>query len=202
MSCRLKGIVISVLCVAACLPATAENSLTQILQPPIPASRPANTSVDPLGRETPSGTVFGFLQAAQSGNYSTAAQYLQMTPARRQSEGAQMASKLKVVMDRAFTGNLREISTQPDGTAQEGVPMIRQKLGTMASGDVEADLELVRVNDPAVGKIWLISSDTLAKVPELYDQVEARRVESRLPSALVKHQFAGMTLWQWLALLV
>ena len=80
--------------------------------------------------------------------------------------------------------------------------MGRQKLGAMASGDAEVDLELVHVSDPGSGKIWLISSDTLAKVPELYDQVEARQVESRLPSVLVKHQFAGMTLWQWLALLV
>ncbi len=72
----------------------------------------------------------------------------------------------------------------------------------MSSGDVEAELELVRVNDPSAGKIWLISSDTLAKVPELYDQVEARRVETRLPRWTVKHQLAGMPLWQWFALLL
>src|SRR4030088_1521688 len=202
MSSCLKGIVISVLCAAACLPARAQNSLNQMLQPPSTASHSSNTATDPLGRETPSGTVFGSLQAAQSGNNSTAAQYLQMSPARRESEGAQIATKLKVVMDRAFAGSLRNVSTQPEGTPQEGVPMGRQKLGTMASGDVEADLELVRVSDPSSGKIWLISSETLAKVPELYDQVQARQVESRLPNALVKHQFAGMTMWQWVALLV
>ncbi len=72
----------------------------------------------------------------------------------------------------------------------------------MSAGDVDAELELVRVNDPTVGKIWLISSDTLVKVPELYDQVEARQVESRLPRWMVKHQLAGMPLWQWLALLL
>ena len=72
----------------------------------------------------------------------------------------------------------------------------------MSSGDVEVDLDLVRVSDPSAGKIWLISSDTLTKVPELYDQVEARQVEHKLPSVLVKHQFAGMPLWQWLALLL
>jgi len=204
MSCRFKGIVVFVfvVCAAACLPAAAQNSLNQMLQPSTTANHSANAPVDPLGRETPSGTVFGFLQAAQPGNYSTAAQYLQLTPARRQSEGAQIATKLKVVMDRAFAGSLRSVSTQPEGTPQEGVPMGRQKLGTMASGDVEADLELVRVSDPSSGKIWLISSETLARVPELYDQVQARKVESRLPSALVKHQFAGITLWQWLALLL
>jgi MscS family membrane protein len=187
----------------AYLPAEAQSSLEQILQPaPPPDSKSPNTRIDPLERATPAGTVFGFLKAAQSGNYGMAAQYLQLTPARRQSEGEQLARKLKVVMDRAFGGDLRNVSTQPDGLPQEGVPADRQKLGTMSSGDQEAELELVRVSDPSVGKIWFISSDTLTKVPELYDQVEARRVESRLPKVLVKHQFAGMTFWQWLALLL
>jgi MscS family membrane protein len=145
--------------------------------------------------------MLGFLQAAQAGDYGIATQYLQMSPARRQSEGEQMATKLKVVLDDAFTGRFKNF-TQPEGIPQEGVPLGRQRLGTMASGDVEADLDLVRVSDPSAGKIWLISSDTLAKVPELYDQVQARRVETRLPNALVKREFAGMPLWQFLALLI
>jgi MscS family membrane protein len=88
----------------------------------------------------------------------------------------------------------------PEGAPQEDVPSGRQKLGTMSSGDVEVELELVRVNDPSAGKIWLVSSSTLAKVPELYEQVEARQVETRLPQWTVKHQFGGMPLWQWFAL--
>jgi len=200
MSSFPKAVIVLVLCLAASLSSAAQSALTQVLQP---SSAPASTSttpVDPLGRTTPSGSVLGFLQAAQSGDNSIAAQYLQMSPARRQSEGEQIASQLKVVMDRAFVGSLKP--TPPEGTPQEGVPLGRQKLGTMSSGDVEADLELVRVSDPSAGKIWLISSETLAKVPELYDQVEARQVEHKLPSVLVKHQFGGMPLWQWLALLV
>ena len=124
-----------------------------------------------------------------------------MSPARRQMEGDTLAMKLNVAMNSAFSGSLRP-SRQPEGTLQEDVPPGRQRLGTMSAGDADAELELVRVNDPSVGKIWLISSDTLAKVPELYEQVEARRVETRLPQWMVKHQVAGMPLWQWLALLV
>ncbi len=178
----------------------AQNALSQILQTAAPAAAPANPA-DRLGRNTPYGTIFGFLQAAQSGNNSLAAQYLQLSPAHRQSEGEPLAMKLKLAMDRSFAGNLRP-SRQPEGEPQEGVPLDRQKLGTMSSGDVEDDLELVRVNDPASGKIWLISADTLAKVPELYDQVEARQVETKLPAWTVRHQLGGMPLWQWFALIV
>jgi MscS family membrane protein len=170
-----------------------------------PSSAPASTpkaQTDWLNRGTPSGTVFGFLEAAQSGNYATAAQYLQLTPARRQAEGETFAQQLKLVMDRAFAGSLKHVSMQPEGAPGEGVPGDRQILGTMSSGDVEADLILVRVTDPSAGKIWLISAETLNKVPELYDQVEARQVETKLPKWVVKHQLAGMALWQWFALLL
>jgi MscS family membrane protein len=124
-----------------------------------------------------------------------------MTRAQRQTQGDDLAMKLKVVMDRSFSGNLKP-SRQAEGTPQEDVPLDRQNLGTMSSGDVEVQLELVRVSDPNAGKIWLFSADTLGKIPELYDQVEARRVETRLPNWAVKHQFAGMALWQWLALVL
>jgi len=182
-------------------PLPAQSPLSQLL----PSSAPANTSskaIDPLGRDTPYGTVFGFLQAAQSGNNSIAAQYLQMSAAHRQVQGETMAADLKVVMDKAYAGSLKNVSTQPEGAPQEGVPIGRQKLGSISSGDVETDLELVRVSDAAAGKIWVISSDTLAKVPELYDQVEARQVETKLPAWVVKHQFVGMALWQWFALIL
>lgn len=183
------------------LPASAQSPLSGVL-PSTSASSSSNSSGDPLGRATPSGSALGFLQAAQSGNYSIAAQYLQMSAARRQAEGEQIASQLNAVLNSpAFSGRVGSF-TQADGVPQEGVALGRQRLGTMSSGDVEADLELVRVSDPSAGKIWLISSDTLTKVPELYDQVEARQVEHKLPAVLVKHSIAGMPLWQWLALLL
>jgi MscS family membrane protein len=200
MSSFPKAIFVWVVCLGACL-TSGRAALSQALPSSTTATAASNAPVDPLGRTTPSGTILGFLQAAQAGDYGIGAQYLQMSAARRQSEGEQMATKLKVVLDRAFTGRFNNF-TQADGIPQEGVPLGWQKLGTMSSGDVEADLDLVRVSDPSAGKIWLISSSTLSKVPELYDQVQARQVESRLPNVLVKHEFAGMPLWQFLALLL
>jgi MscS family membrane protein len=191
-----RTLLVSVLYLASCTLSPAQ-SITEVLQPAPSASGPT----DPLGRNTPSNSVLGFLKAATAGDYNIAAQYLQMSAARRQSEGEQTAEKLKFVLDKAFTGNYGRFS-QPEGTPQEGVALGHQKLGSMSAGDVEVDLDLFRVSDPSVGKIWLISSDTLTKLPELYDQVKARQVESKLPSVLVKHQLVGVPLWQWLALLV
>jgi len=173
----------------------------QITPLPPSGTTPANAPNDPLGRSTPSNSVLGFLKTATDGDYSLAAQYLQMSPARRQSEGELLATKLKYALDKSFTGNYGRFN-QPEGTPQEGVPLGHQKLGTMSAGDVEVDLDLVRVSDANAGKIWLISADTLTKLSDLSDQIAARQVESRLPNFLVKHQFSGMPLWQWVALLL
>jgi MscS family membrane protein len=183
-------------------PTWGQTSFTQILQPPTGTKPGDATTPDPLHRDTPNGTLFGFLQAVQAGDYPTAAQYLQLSPARRDTQGEKLATELKAVLDRAFVGSLRTISTNPLGTIQAGVPSDHERIGTFSVDDVEADVILVRVNDPNAGKIWLFSSETLSRVPELYELVQAHQVETHVPQPLVKTQFLGMSVWLWLALLV
>ncbi|MBZ5655026.1 MAG: mechanosensitive ion channel family protein [Acidobacteriia bacterium] len=177
-------------------PAQLVPSLTNPAAPnPVPVA-----STDPLGRDTPSGTVLGFLQVAQAGNYKLAADYLQMSAARRQSQGPELASQLKVLMDRAFVGNLRRLSTRPEGAPDNDI-IDQQTIGAFSSGDADVPVVLIRVADANARKIWLFSADTLRKVPELYDNLQAHRIEKKLPQSLVENQFLGMPLWQWLALL-
>ena len=195
----LRRISLFVFCMSLIVPARGQSPITQILQP---SAKPVQPVTDSLGRETPNGTLFGFLQAAQAENYSTAAQYLQLSPARRISQGEEISRKLKTVLDTAFVGSLRTISTSPEGTLQPGLPPEHERVGTLSVDDIEADVILVRVTDPNAGRIWLFSADTLAKIPELYELLEAHQVESHVPKALVKAHFLGMSAWLWLALLL
>jgi MscS family membrane protein len=202
------GLIVSIaLSVSGLVPGTvsglAAQSVTGLLGGA--QAKTASASSDALGRETPSGTVVGFLQAAQSQNYRAAADYLQISAARRPSQGAALAAKLKTLMDRAFVGSLRRISSSPDGNPDNGVAD-QQTIGVFSVGDTDVPVVLVHVSDIGAGnlnsaKVWLFSADTLSKVPDLYDNVEAHQVESKLPQSLV-NVFLGMALWQWLALLV
>jgi MscS family membrane protein len=167
---------------------------------PTPTAQAPVTPTDPLGRETPSGTVLGFLQSAQSGNFKNAADYLQMSAVRRQSLGPELARKLKVLMDRAFVGSLRRLSTRPEGSPENGI-LDQQTIGTFSSGEADVPVILIRVSDPDSGRIWLFSAETLSKVPELYDNLQSHQIEKELPQSLVAHLFLGMPLWQWLALM-
>ena len=163
-------------------------------------SASVSTFTDPLGRNTPSGAVLGFLQVEQSGNSKAGADYLQISAAHRLSQGPALADQLKVLMDRAYVGSLHRLSTNPEGNPESGTPD-QQAIGVFSNADPDVPVILVRVTDPNYGKIWLFSADTLSKVTDLYDNLEAHRVESRLPQSLVRNVFLGMPAWQWLALL-
>lgn len=194
----MKKFALLVLVVSVSLHGLMAQSLTSLLKPGTQAQAPTPAAADELGRETPSGTVLGFLEAAQAGNSRTAADYLQMSAARRQSQGPDLADKLKVLMDHTSV-SLRRLSTSPEGNPESGTSD-QQTVGNFSYGDVDVPVVLVRVADPNSGKIWLFSSETLSKVPELYDNLEAHQVENRLPQSLVRNVFLGMPLWQWLAL--
>ena len=104
-----RRIIFLIFILAVSLPLSAQGALGPLPQSKAPASASSNASVDSLNRETPYGTVFGFLEAAQSGNYTIAAQYLQMSSARRQTDGEALAQKLQTVMNVAFAGSLNNV---------------------------------------------------------------------------------------------
>ncbi|HYW39331.1 MAG TPA: mechanosensitive ion channel family protein [Terriglobales bacterium] len=195
----MKKLALLVLVVSLSLHGLMAQSVTSLLPGGAPAQAPTPASADLLGRDTPSGTVLGFLKTAQDGNYKAAADYLQMSAARRQSQGPDLAEKLNELMNRAFVGSPRQFSKNPEGNPDYGVAD-QQTIGNFSYGDVDAPVVLVRVANPNSGKVWLFSSETLSKVPELYDNLEAHQVENKLPQSLVRNVFLGMPLWQWLAL--
>ena len=114
-----------------------------------------------------------------------------MSNARRLTQGEDLATKLKLVMDRAFTGDLRGISNQRDGTPQEGIPLDRQRIGVLSAGDIDDDLiwstfrRQRRTNLANLLRHFGQSSRTLrasAGAPG----------RNPLPGFLVHNQFAGM----------
>jgi MscS family membrane protein len=192
----MKKLALLILVVSLSFQGLRAQSVGSLLKSGGKSQESAVAAADPLGRDTPSGTVLGFLRAAQDGDYKTAADYLQISAARRQSQGVNLADKLKVLMDRAFVGSLRRLSTRSEGNPELGPPD-RENIGSFSVGDVDVPVVLVQT-----GKIWLFSAETLSKVPELYDNLQAHQVENKLPQVLVRNAPLGMPLWQWLALLI
>ena len=176
-------------------------------QLPTSASPPAKAEpaapIDPLGRETPRSAVQGLLKYGARRDFTTAARYLQLPPG-QDTDLAQLAKEFQALHTR-FKGDLALLSDDPNGTVEAGLPPGQVRAGVLEVGGTTADVILVRVDDPAGGKIWLISQETVAKVPELYAQMESEgpaAAERIVPASLRSRQLLGMSLAQWLGWLL
>lgn len=157
---------------------------------------------DVLGRSTPRGTVLGFLHAAKNGEYREASQYLQLSQDDRVSQGDRLTSQLHALMDHAFVGRVGPVSDNPDGSGETGGSRNRERIGEFRIDDGTANVELVRVSGTDDNEIWLFSSETLAAVPDFYNQLEISKVDSWLPRFLVTDRLLSTPLWRWIAFLI
>lgn len=157
---------------------------------------------DAKGRDTPQGTVLGFLQASQSGKYQEASQYLQLSNHERATEGAEKSRQLQELMDNAFVGRVGAISHNPEGSEQSGVPPDHEHIGVFRINGNESDVDLVRVSQTAGGAIWLFSSKTLKDLQDLSSQIEDSSIESELPRVLVNSRIFNTPLWRLLIFLL
>src|SRR5437899_1048838 len=192
-----KGLILIVLCCFSMLASQAQIPSAAAQQPPTPQQ----VTPDPLGRETPLGTVFGFIKAAQEENYQLAVRYFQATSRRKpRQEDEKLAHQLNMILNLRFGPFLNQISKDPAGRFDDGLPADKEKVGEINIGETKFTLLLVRVSDKEAGKIWLISSETLAGVPDFYDLLGFPRLEAKLPRWLVDYRPLSMPVWQWIAI--
>src|SRR5271165_3643138 len=135
-----------------------------------PAKAEPAAPVDPLGRETPRSAVKGLLKYSEREDFATGARYLQLPPG-QEANAAQLAREFQALHTR-FKGNLALLSDDPNGVVEAGLPPGQVRAGGFVVGGTTADVILVRVDDPAGGKVWLISRETVAKIPALYAQMQ------------------------------
>jgi MscS family membrane protein len=181
------------------------HSLAQLpkhLAPPPTKAEPA-APVDPLGRETPRGTMMGIAKYGERHDFATAARYLQLDPGQA-TDVAQLAKELLALRIK-FKGDINLLSDEPNGAVESRLPPGEVRAGVFEVGSTTMDVILVRVDDPDSGKIWLISKETLAKIPGLYAQMERQKptIEDRITAvALSGRQLLGMSVKQWLGWLL
>jgi len=166
----------------------------------------APAASDPLGRETPRGTVMGFLRAAQDQNYSVAAQYFQPAPGRHRrnpTEEQDLAAQLfAVINQRISASSLDSLSGEPQGRLEDGLPPNQERLTGVRDSTGAFAIELLRMDDDHGNKLWYISRKTLDTIPETYDSLQFSDIERKLPPYLAKTRFLSMPLWQWIAILL
>jgi len=172
--------------------------------PATPAAPPASAKPaeqDPFGRDTPRGCALGFLKAVELGNFSQAAQYLDVrdTPSQRE----ELARQLQVVLNHGLSGNIDDLSRASTGDVKDGLRENRDRVGYVVTSFGRLDILLDRVQRGSTGPtIWLFSSETLRSIPQAFYEINAPGVERFFPKPFREVKIFSLPLWRWLGMIL
>ncbi len=195
----LRRAVLPWLLALAAAPLPAQLSLSTAPPPPTPPNGEETAAADPYGRETPRGCLLGFLRATQQGSLRNAAAYLQIPPS-LQAEREAIAHELQIVFDHRFvTVNVEGISRSPQGTMEDGLDPDTERVGELRGDAGLFDVLAVRVPSRDVGHVWLISWATVKECRRLFEVLDLPDIDHQVPSFFAQKRFAGLALWQLIA---
>lgn len=167
---------------------------------------PPSSALDPLGRDTPRGTVNGFLAATREGDYERAARFLDLSEvpaAERADGGAELARRIERVLLRTVPLDTKRISDDPTGVADDGLPADLERVGWVEpTADSEKPLaaELRRARNDQHVRIWQFTPETVTQLSAFYDQLGYDRLGNLLPPVFFDVEVFHVQLWQWVAL--
>jgi len=161
--------------------------------------------VDEFDRGTPRSSVKGFFKAARGADYERAAQYLDLRHLPRwidKSEGPELARQLKIALDRTLWVDLEQVSGDPKGNVEDGLPSQRETLGGIKTPEKTVDILLQRIPREDGVLIWKFSNRTVAEIPQLYKHFGYGPFEEALSKVFPDFTLLGWQLWQWALFLI
>jgi len=170
------------------------------------ATAPSKTTgpVDKLDRGVPRTAVLGYFRAVIANEYKEAAEYLDLRKLPRgysENDGPELARQLKVILDRALWVEMDNLSTDPKGQTDDGLPSYRDFIGRIDIEDQKVDILLQRVPRGDGVFIWKFSSATVRDIPRLYREYGYGEIGEKLYRSLPDFKFLTLQLWQWVILL-
>ena len=156
-------------------------------------------------RGNPRETLEGFLAATHRGQFGEAAFYLDLDaypPGQQAEAGARLARRLMLVLDRKAWVDPAQVSNDPAGVPEAGVPDNEEELASVKVDGHEEAITLARRMTPSMGFIWTFSPATVASIDAVYSAYGYGWIGDHLPAVFFSVSFWGIQLWQWTALLL
>ena len=145
--------------------------------------------------------MLNFLEACRAGDFHRAAHYLDLRdrkPEDRLKDGPVLAQQLMQILDRDTQFDLADLSNDALGDMQDGLPNGTDELDRFNVNGSKIDLQLTRIDTRSGLHIWLVSADSVKKIPALNVLLTESPVEKFLPSWLVTNTLLDTALWQWI----
>lgn len=138
-----------------------------------------------------------FLEAAHAKNYGKAWRYMdlrKMPDDQRLKDGAELARQLEAILDSDTQFDVGDLSRNPEGDVSDNLPQNRDRIDTFHVQGRTLELDLERVTLHSGHSVWLVSSDSVARIPMIAQMTDNSPIEKNLPLPLVDWQLIGTPL--------
>lgn len=156
---------------------------------------------DSLGRRNPRGTVNGFIDAVTEQDYAKAAMYVNFNRPYNQARKQRMVQTLQRLLDES--GNIMPYSwltDEPEGRDDDDLPPGVDRIGTLELGGETITLTVEQIKEPDGAPLWLISSDTMAKIASIRESNTVALIDQILPEWSKRKEWAGVSVGQWITM--
>jgi MscS family membrane protein len=195
-----RGLKRLILLAALLVPALhAQVPIPGVSQPAAPATKEESTE-DPLGRNTPRGTVAGFMKAADKEDYDTAASYLETT--QHGDVARELARQLQSVLDQETSIDLNKLSRRPEGSLTTTQNPNRDLVGVVTTPSGSTQIWLDRVPRGDKTPIWLFARSTLQQVPDIYEETSNTPTFERHMPSWARITIFSLPLWKFGVVLI
>jgi MscS family membrane protein len=186
-------------CVAAAVLAWAPAVTAQATDTPAAPDEPAATASRYVDPGSPRAGLTRFLELCRTGRFEDAAEYLEL-PESRSAEGADLARRLKAVLDEHIWFDLERVSPDATGDVDDDLPEFVDQLGAIPGQSAVPEPVRMERRDFASGARWVFNGTTVSRIDEWFAALDNRWAIELLPPALLEPGFGELMWWQWLAL--
>ncbi len=151
------------------------------------------------GQGTPLATMLGLREAMRRKDYEAAGAFLDrryIDEAVGQYSDEALIKALAYVWNRQNISDITSISDHPQGKLDDNLPNYRDQIGTVRLKEEEIPIYLQRVPDGKGGRIWKLSNATVARIPDMWDELGYSDFAIKVGNWLPEFRFLGMENWQ------
>jgi len=166
------------------------------------AEAPVSGPYDEYNRSTPRSSLIAFILAAKNEDFERAVNYLDLRnlafseDIEGEVDGVELVKKLLIVGKRAMKVDLEELSDDPKGHLDDGLPSFRDRITTMKTKEGAVDILMQRVPRGDGAFIWKISNATVSMIPELDAEFGYGLIGNRLSEIFPHYIIYGFEVWQ------
>jgi MscS family membrane protein len=164
------------------------------------AEEPVAGPYDEFNRSTPRASLLALAIALKEQDFERAVNYLDLRnlpfTIEKELDGEELVRRLVIVAKRAMNIDIEEMSNEPKGHLDDGLPSYRDRITTVKTKNGPVDILMQRIPRGDGVFIWKISNATVALIPILDEEFGYGVIGNKLSQLFPHYTVFGFEIWQ------